>query len=40
LHCSLAGPPYRIVIGTSLPGHLWTAPLNKDPACRPASLAI
>jgi hypothetical protein len=40
LHRSLAGPPYRIVIGTSLPGHLWTAPLNKDPACRPASLAI
>lgn len=39
LHRSLAGPPYRVVIGTSLPGHLWTAPLNKDPADRPAHLA-
>lgn len=40
LHRSLAGPPYRIVLGTNLPGDQWTAPINKDPAERPASLAI
>jgi mannose-6-phosphate isomerase-like protein (cupin superfamily) len=40
LHRSLAGPPYRVVIGTNLPGSQWTAPLNKDPADRPASLAV
>ena len=40
LHRNLAGPPYRIVLGTSLPGDQWTAPINKDPADRPASLAV
>jgi len=40
LHRNLAGPAYRIVLGTNLPGDQWTAPINKDPAERPASLAI
>ena len=40
LHRNLAGPPYRVVLGTNLPGDQWTAPINKDPAERPASLAI
>ena len=40
LHRNLAGPAYRIVIGTNLPGNQWTAPINKDPAERPASLAL
>ena len=40
LHRGLAGPPLRIVLGTSLPGDRWTAPINKEPAERPASLAI
>lgn len=40
LHRNLAGPPYRIVLGTSLPGDQWSSPINKDPADRPVSLAI
>ena len=40
LHRNLAGPPYRVVLGTDLPGDQWTAPINKDPSERPASLAI
>ena len=40
LHRNLAGPPYRVVLGTNLPGDQWTAPINKDPTERPASLAI
>ena len=36
LHRNLAGPTVRIVIGTNLPGEQWTAPINKDPAERPA----
>ena len=40
LHRNLAGPPYRVVLGTNLPGDQWTAPINKDPAERPASLAM
>ena len=40
LHRNLAGPPYRVVLGTNLPGDQWTAPINKDPAERPACLAI
>jgi len=40
LHRNLAGPPYRVVLGTNLPGDQWTAPINKDPNERPASLAI
>ncbi len=40
LHRNMAGPPYRVVLGTNLPGDQWTAPINKDPAERPASLAI
>lgn len=39
LHRTLAGTDQRIVLGASLPGEQWTAPLNKDPADRPASLA-
>ncbi len=40
LHRNLGGPAYRVVLGTSLPGDQWTAPINKLPAERPASLAI
>ena len=40
LHRNLAGPPYRVVLGANVPGDQWTAPINKDPAERPASLAI
>ena len=40
LHRNLGGPAYRVVLGTNLPGDQWTAPINKDPADRPASLAI
>jgi len=40
LHRNLAGPPYRVVLGTDLPGDRWTAPINKELADRPASLAI
>ena len=40
LHRNLAGPPYRIVLGTNLPGDQWTRPVNKDPAERPASLMV
>ena len=40
LHRNLAGPPYRIVLGTNLPGDQWTTPVNKDPAERPASLMV
>jgi hypothetical protein len=39
LHRNLAGPPTRLVLGTSLPGDQWTAPIDKDPADRPAELA-
>lgn len=39
LHRNLAGPPVRVVLGTSLPGEAWTAPIDKDPADRPAHLA-
>jgi hypothetical protein len=28
-----------VVIGTNLPGERWTAPINKDPAERPAELS-
>ena len=40
LHRNLGGPSYRIVLGTNLPGDQWTAPINKIPAERPASLAV
>jgi hypothetical protein len=40
LHRNLGGPAYRIVLGTSIPGDQWTAPINKDPADRPASLTV
>jgi hypothetical protein len=40
LHRNLGGPPYRVVLGANLPGDQWTAPINKDPAERPARLAI
>ncbi|HEX5615536.1 MAG TPA: hypothetical protein VFZ83_10335 [Acidimicrobiia bacterium] len=39
LHRTLAGTHARIVIGTSVPGEAWTAPINKDPAERPAALS-
>jgi len=39
LHRNLAGTANRLVLGTSLPGDRWTAPINKDPAERPAALA-
>jgi hypothetical protein len=38
LHRNLAGPPVRLVLATNLPGHQWTAPIDKDPADRPAHL--
>ena len=40
LHRTLAGSQTRLVIGTNLPGELWTAPINKDPAERPAALSV
>ena len=39
LHRTLAGTDQRVVLGTSLPGEQWSAPIDKDPADRPASLA-
>lgn len=39
LHRTLAGSHARVVIGTNLPGEVWTAPINKDPAERPAELS-
>lgn len=39
LHRTLAGTRARLVIGTNLPGEVWTTPINKDPAARPVSLA-
>ena len=40
LHRNLAGPPLRLVLGTNLPGEQWTMPIDKDPAERPAHLAV
>jgi hypothetical protein len=40
LHRTLAGTRTRVVIGTDLPGAAWTSPINKDPADRPAELAV
>jgi len=39
LHRNLAGPPYRVVLGSDLPGDRWTMPINKEPAERPADLS-
>ena len=39
LHRTLAGTHTRLVIGTNLPGEHWTAPIDKDPAERPAELS-
>jgi uncharacterized cupin superfamily protein len=39
LHRTLAGTATRVVIGTSVRPDAWTAPLNKDPADRPATLS-
>lgn len=39
LHRTLAGTRARLVIGTDLPGEVWTAPINKVPADRPVSLS-
>ncbi len=40
LHRTLAGTRTRLVIGTNLPGEVWTSPIDKDPADRPAALSI
>jgi len=40
LHRNLAGPPVRVVLCTNVPGDQWTAPINKDPADRPAHLTV
>ena len=40
LHRNLAGPPVRIVLGTSIPGEQWTMPIDKDPADRPEHLSV
>ena len=40
LHRNLAGPAYRIVLSTNLPGDQWTSPINKDPAERPEHLTV
>jgi len=39
LHRTLAGTRTRVVIGTNLPGEVWTSPINKDPADRPPALS-
>ncbi len=39
LHRGLAGDPYRVVLGTSLPYEEWTKPIDKNPSERPAELA-
>jgi len=39
LHRSLAGTNTRVVVGTNLPGSVWTSPINKHPAERPAALS-
>lgn len=39
LHRSLAGTRSRVVLGTNLPGEVWTSPINKDPADRPEGLS-
>lgn len=39
LHRGLAGSNERVVLGTSIPGERWTAPIDKEPADRPASLS-
>jgi hypothetical protein len=40
LHRNLAGGRGRIVLSTNIPGDRWTAPINKDPADRPAELQV
>jgi len=40
LHANLAGPSYRVVLATDIPGEQWTSPINKDPAERPEHLSI
>lgn len=40
LHRVLAGSAGRIVLGTNLPYADWTMPIDKDPADRPAELAV
>lgn len=39
LHRSLAGTNTRVVVGTNLQYEVWTRPINKDPAERPAVLS-
>lgn len=40
LHRTLAGTKARVVTGLSVPGDQLTSPINKDPADRPAELAV
>ncbi len=40
LHRNLAGPPVRVVLATNLPYRAWSQPIDKDPADRPAHLAV
>jgi hypothetical protein len=40
LHSNLAGPPIRVVLATDIPYEAWTTPIDKDPADRPAHLAV
>ena len=40
LHRTLAGTRGRVVIGTNLPYEVWTSPIDKDPADRPATLSM
>lgn len=39
LHRSLAGTRVRLVIGTDRPAEVWTSPIDKNPADRPAALS-
>lgn len=40
LHRTLAGTNIRVVLGTDRPYSEWTSPIDKDPADRPAELAV
>lgn len=39
LHRTLAGSRTRVVLGANIPFEQWTAPIDKDPAARPAALS-
>ena len=40
LHRTLAGTNTRVVLGTDRPYREWTRPIDKEPADRPAELAV